>query len=304
VHAATFLFALLSLLLAPMLIGVVNRVKAMFAGRSGRPLLQPYYDIGKLLRKGTVYSDASSWLVRTGPIVSLAAVASALLMVPHGGVPAVVSFAWDGILVAYLLGLARFFTVQGALDTGSAFEGMGASREVQFSALAEPAVVLSILALARAVGGDPSLSGILGGVSAEGWASMTPIFALVAGSFGIVMLAENSRVPFDDPNTHLELTMIHEVMVLDHGGPDLAFIQYGAALKTWLFALLIVGIAVPVRTANPWIDGAATVGGVFVVGILVGVVESTMARLRLTRLPLLLISASVLSVLALVLHGR
>lgn len=303
-HPASIVFAVLPLLLAPLLIGVLNRVKAIFAGRNGKPLLQPYYDLGKLLRKGTVYSEVSSWLVRLGPVISLAAVTSALLMVPYGGVPAIVSFAWDGILVAYLLGLGRFFTVNGALDTGSPFEGMGASREVQLSALAEPAVVLSILALARAVGGEPSLSGILGGVSPEAWRSFTPIFALVAGSLGIVMLAENSRVPFDDPNTHLELTMIHEVMVLDHGGPDLAFIQYGAALKAWLFALLIVGIAVPVRTGNLWIDGGATVAGVFGVGIAVGVVESTMARLRLTRLPLLLVSASVLSVLALVLHGR
>jgi formate hydrogenlyase subunit 4 len=303
-HPAPLTFALLSLLLAPLVVGVANRVKAWFAGRTGRPLLQLYYDIAKQLRKGAVYSETSSWVVRAGPVLSLAATLGALLLVPLGGCPAVVSFAWDGILLAYLLGLGRFFTVSAALDTGSAFEGMGASREVQLSALAEPAVVLALVALARASTAEPSLSAVIGSISPSAWAAGSATLALAAATWLIVLLAENSRVPFDDPNTHLELTMIHEVMVLDHSGPDLGFIQYGASLKLFLFAALVAGIAVPVRTGDPWVDGAAALAGIMLVGALVGAIESTMARLRLLRLPQLLIAASVFSVLALVLHGR
>jgi len=181
---------------------------------------------------------------------------------------------------------------------------MGASREVLFSALAEPALVLLLASLARTAGGDATLSGILAGVDGSAWSVHAPVFILAAAGLFVVFLVENCRVPFDDPNTHLELTMIHEVMVLDHGGVDLAFIQYGAALKMWVLALLVVGVLVPVRTANPWMDLAFATGGVIAIGAMTGVVESTMARLRLVRLPHLLIGATVSGILAFVLQGR
>ncbi len=302
-HAASIMSPIAALALAPLLVGIVNRVKAWFAGRRGRPLLQLYYDIAKLLRKGTVYSDTSSWVVRAGPVIGLAASLCALALVPSGGVPALVSFAWDIVFVAYLLGIARFFTVAAALDTGSAFEGMGASREVQLSALAEPALILLLAAVSKSVGHNGDLSSVIGGIGPAAWLRHAPTLGLAVAGMLVVFLAENSRVPFDDPNTHLELTMIHEVMILDHGGPDLAFILYGASLKMWILASILVGIAVPIRTGNPWLDGGATVLAVFAVGLITGIVESSMARFRLARLPMLLLAATVLAVLAFVLHG-
>jgi len=303
-HTASLLHVLAALALAPLLPGITNRIKAWFAGRHGRPVLQQYYDLAKLLRKGAVYSETSSWVVRAGPVIAVATAVCALLMVPAGNVSAALPFAWDFIAVAYVLGLGRFFTVASAMDTGSAFEGMGASREVLFSALAEPALVLLLASLARTAGGDATLSGILAGVDGSAWSVHAPVFILAAAGLFVVFLVENCRVPFDDPNTHLELTMIHEVMVLDHGGVDLAFIQYGAALKMWVLALLVVGVLVPVRTANPWMDLAFATGGVIAIGAMTGVVESTMARLRLVRLPHLLIGATVSGILAFVLQGR
>ena len=291
------------LLLAPCLAGVINRTKAFFAGRRGQPVLQLYFDIYKLLRKGATYSRTTTWVFRAGPIVGVAAVVTALTLVPMGALPAPLSFQGDLVFFAYLLCLMRFFTVIAALDTGSSFEGMGASREVLFSALAEPALLLGLAALAletRRV----SLSQMLASVSVRTWLNQGPALALVAVALGLVLLAENSRIPFDDPNTHLELTMIHEVMILDHGGPDLAFILYGAAVKLWVLGVLLVGLAVPVRSGNLLLDAGASLGGMLLLGVLIGVVESSMARLRLLRVPKLLVGATALAMLALVLILR
>jgi formate hydrogenlyase subunit 4 len=293
----------LALVLAPLLLGVINRTKALFAGRRGQPLLQPYRDLWKLLRKGAVYSRTTTWVFRAGPVVGLASALVAAALVPLGGIPAILAFSGDLVLFAYLLGLLRFLTVAAALDTGSSFEGMGASREVQFAALAEPALLLGLAAVARQTG-SLSLSGMLGAVTPGAWAEAGPALAMVAAALLVVFLVENARIPVDDPNTHLELTMIHEVMVLDHGGPDLAFILYGAALKMWVLGALLVGVLVPVRTGSPWIDGGAAVLGMLALAVAVGVVESTMARLRLVRVPSLLAAAGAFSVLAMVLALR
>ena len=145
---ASIAHVVLALLLAPLLPGVINRVKAWFAGRRGPPLLQAYYDLWKLLHKGAVYSKTTTWVFVAGPVVGLACVATALLIVPLGGVPGLLAFSGDFLLVAYLLGLMRFFTILAALDTGSSFEGMGASREAFYSALAEPALLLGLAAMA------------------------------------------------------------------------------------------------------------------------------------------------------------
>ena len=291
------------LLLAPLLAGVINRTKAGFAGRRGQPLLQLYFDIFKLLRKGATYSRTTTWVFRAGPIVGLAAVVAALTLVPMGALPGPLRFRGDLLLFAYLLCLMRFFTVIAALDTGSSFEGMGASREVLFSALAEPALLLGLAAVALETR-QVSLSPMLGSVSAGTWLKQGPAFALVAVALGLVLLAENSRIPFDDPTTHLELTMIHEVMVLDHGGPDLAFILYGAALKLWALGVLLVGLAVPLRSGSHLLDAGAFLGGMVLLGVLIGAVESCMARLRLLRVPKLLVGATALAMLALVLILR
>jgi formate hydrogenlyase subunit 4 len=296
----------LALLLAPLLPGLVWRTKAIAAGRRGPPLLQGWYDVLRLLRKGAVYSRATTWVFRSAPSASLAAIVAALLIVPAFGSPAPLAFAGDVILLVGLLALMRFATVLAALDTGSSFEGMGASREAAFSALAEPALLFGFATLARASGGR-SLSEMFGVNLGRGWlglGSMAPALALVLVSLFVLLLAENSRIPVDDPNTHLELTMIHEVMVLDHSGPDLAYLEYAAALKLWVFEALLVGLALPVRTGSAMADGAIFLLGMAAVSIAVGLVESTMARLRLARVPQLLLGASVLSAFGLILTLR
>ncbi len=208
---------LLALVSAPLLLGVINKTKALFAGRRGQPVLQAYSDLWKLLHKGAVYSRTTTWVFRAGPVVGLACVLVAAALTPFGGAPALMGFSGDLLLLVYLFGVMRFFTVLAALDTGSAFEGMGASREVQFSALAEPAFLLGLAAVAH-VTGSFSLSTMFPALDATDWSQAGPALLLVAAALFIVFLAENSRIPVDDPDTHLELTMIHEVMVLDHGG--------------------------------------------------------------------------------------
>jgi formate hydrogenlyase subunit 4 len=295
----TLLPPLLALALAPLLPGVSQRVQAFAAGRHGPSVFQLYYDIWKNLKKGSVYSSATTWLFRAGPVAGLAAVAAALAIVPLGGIPALLAFPGDLFLFAVLLGVARLATVLAALDTGSSFEGMGASREVQFSALAEPAFLLGLSAIARAAGGL-SLSDIENNISHVLWSQAAPAFALAAASLFVVLLTENCRIPVDDPATHLELTMIHEVMVLDHGSVDFAFIQYGAALKFWAFGALWVGVVVPVHSAVLWVDLLAALAGMFLMAVVVGAVASSMARLRLNAVPRMLVAAGALSTLALV----
>ncbi len=301
-----------ALILSPLLPGIINRIKAYFAGRKGQPLLQTYYDLARLIQKKPVYSRTTGWIFRAGPIVGLSCAITALTVLPMGGGAAFIGFTGDLIFLIYLLGVMRFFTVLAALDTGSAFEGMGASREVQFSVLAEPSLLLSLLALGKigelaVAAGMPgalpqlSLSGIYAGLSFSAWMHSGTVLFLAAGALLIVLLTENARIPVDDPNTHLELTMIHEVMVLDHSGPDFAMILYGAAIKLWIFCALLAGILIPVRSGNYLLDGLATLGGIFLLAIGIGVIESSMARLRLLRVPQLLSGAGVLAVLALVL---
>src|SRR5262245_9346346 len=275
---------LLALLLPPLLLGVINKVKALFAGRVGPPLLQPYYDLIRLFRKGSVFSTTTTWVFRAGPVIGLATVALALLLVPLGGHDAPLHFTGDLILLAYLLGLARFFTAAAAMDTGSPFEGMGAVREVTFACLAEPAFFFGLLVTAK-LAKSLSLTGMLGSSLAASWTVAPASLALVAVSWFLVLLVENCRVPFDDPNTHLELTMIHEVMVLDHSGPALGMILYAAALKLFLFGALVLRIVLPFTTGNAYLDWLIFIPGMLGVAVVVGVVESVMARLRLVHVP-------------------
>jgi formate hydrogenlyase subunit 4 len=250
--------------------------------------------------RGAVYGDVTSWVFRLGPVVNLAAVMVALLITPFGGVGSAVSFSGDVILLAGLLALGRFAIVLSALDTGSSFEGMGASREVHFAALAEPAFFLALATLAR-VTGSFSLTPIYQGLSATIWLGALPALALVTITLLVLALVENTRIPIDDPTTHLEITMIHEVMVLDHSGPDLAYIHYGAALKLWILGLLLVGLAVPVRSGNIWLDGAAMLLGMALLAGVIGMIESAMARYRLNHVPQFIVGAATLSAVAFIL---
>ena len=288
------------LLVAPLLPGVAAKTKALLTGRRGAPVLQLYRDLHKLWGKGAVYSTTTTWLFRLAPVVVVATALMAACVVPLDGRHALVSFTGDLVTFAYLLGLGRFMLVLAGLDTGSSFEGMGASREVTFSAFAEPALFLCFAGLALATR-DLSLTGMLGRPLAAAWPAGAPSLVMIGVSLFLVLLAEASRVPVDDPATHLELTMIHEVMVLDHSGPDLALILYGSALKLALFGALLVGVFVPRAT----LPGPAAIGllgiGLVAVALLVGVVESVMARLRLSRVPQFLIAGSVLASLGVIL---
>jgi len=279
------------------LVGVINRTKAIAAGRNGQPLLQLYYDIAKLLRKDALYSRTTTWVFRTAPVIVLACPALALLFIPWGGAPATLTFTGDLVPAIYLLGTARFFTILAALDTGSAFEGMGASREAFFAALTEPILFMVLATLVRLTGAL-SFTTLYVSISPNLWVTAGEVLILETVTLFVVLLTENSRIPIDDPTTHLELTMIHEVMVLDHSGVDFAYILYGSAVKMWLFSALLAGLIVPVRTANVWLNGVAFLGGMFCVAVMVGVVESVMARLRLNRVPQMLVGAAAIAAMS------
>jgi formate hydrogenlyase subunit 4 len=314
VTAENLLHVLFALGFPPLMLGIIAKTKALFAGRVGPPVLQPYYDLLRLFQKGSVFSTTTTWVFRAGPVVGLVTAAMALLMVPLGSTQvdagtglvqgsAPISFTGDMILLAYLLGLGRFFTAAAALDTGSAFEGMGAARDVTFACLAEPAFFLGFVVLAK-LSGSLRLDAMLGSSLMDHWATHGASLALVLLSWFIVLLVENSRIPFDDPNTHLELTMIHEVMVLDHSGPGLGMILYGASLKMLVFGALVVRLALPLGGGSPWLAWPCLVAGLAVLAVLIGVVESTMARLRLTQVPLLLVAACLLSAFGVILLAR
>jgi formate hydrogenlyase subunit 4 len=280
----------------PFLLGVIGKTKAWFGGRKGAPVLQTYADLWKLFRKGAVYSTTTTWVFRAGPIVSLSCLALAGLLIPLAGLPAPVSFSGDLILFAYLLGLGRFFTALAAMDTGSSFEGMGASREMTFSALAEPGLVL-VLVILGVQGRTMVLADALQ-PAVVSWSQALPVALCLFFALGTILLAENSRIPVDDPATHLELTMVHEVMVLDHGGVDLAFVEYGRAIKLFLISALMVRGLVPLEGPVHLAVLRLLVGSV-AVAVLVGIVESVVARLRLTRVPQFLLGATALGVISL-----
>jgi formate hydrogenlyase subunit 4 len=288
------------LLAAPLLAGVINKTKAFFAGRKGRPLLQLYYDIIKLFKKDFIYSKTTSWIFRAGPQVGMASMIIVLGIMPLPGMRAPFAFDGDFLLLFYLLCLVRFFTVLAALDTGSSFEGMGASREVLFSALTEP-VVFFILSSLVFISKHYSLSSVLLNIDPFTAGRVAPEIIILGIAFFIIMLAENSRIPFDDPDTHLELTMIHEVMVLDYGSADLGLILYGASLKLWVFGILLVQMILPVFTDNIIISMAAALGGMLALAVLIGIIESVMARLRLLKAPLLIAGAGIVSVIVFIL---
>jgi len=271
----------LLILVPPFLLGVINKTKAF--SRAGRaPLCSNPITISEncFKRDGDQHNDVDGF--STGdPFSSLAVPLVAGLIIPLGRIPSVISFTGDFILFAYLFGLSRFFTTAAALDTGSAFEGMGSSRELTFAVLTEPAMFFAFLVLVR-LSSSLSLSGMLsmGTNPLFGIGNMAPIVMVVLGLF-IVLLAENSRIPIDDPTTHLELTMIHEVMVLDHSGPLFGLIEYGSSLKLFVFSSLVLNLILPVHSFSLWMGGLLWIVGLIVLLVIVGFLESMMARLRM-----------------------
>jgi formate hydrogenlyase subunit 4 len=301
VHIAIHLALVFAL--PPLSLGVINKTKALFAGRVGPPLFQPYYELAKLFRKGTVLSRTTTWVFLAGPAVGLVTTILTALLIPLGGQAAPLAFDGDFVVFAYVLGLGRFFTIAAALDTGSSFEGMGGAREATFSALAEPALLLALLVLVM-LRGSFTLSGLVAGASPVEWATVIAPVALAVLSLFVVLLAENSRIPFDDPATHLELTMVHEVMLLDHSGPLLGVALWGAAQKLFVQGALLVRILVPLPDSSAALRWAVFFAAMLALGVLIGLVESTMARLRLRQIPMLLTEASLLSAFGIVLLVR
>jgi formate hydrogenlyase subunit 4 len=286
----TLIHVAVLLLVPPFLFGVITKIKAWFAGRTGPSLFQSYYDIAKLMRKGLVLSTTTTWVFRAGPVVSLATVLLAGLLVPVGLFKAPISFTGDLILFAYLFGLARFFTASAALDTGSAFEGMGSAREVTFACLSEPALFFAFMVLAK-ISGSLSLTPMLHGPAKVLSADVAAPLALISIGLFIVMLTETCRIPVDDPNTHLELTMIHEAMVLDHSGPLFGIVLYASSLKLLVLGTVLLHVIAPIYTGLSWVDWPLYLLEIVGLAALIGTVESVMARLQMRHVTYLLVGA-------------
>ena len=275
----------IALLAAPLFPGFILKVKAFFAGKKGPPLFMKYYTLAKLFRKGSVYSTSSSFIFKMGPTVSFSAAVMTLLFFPLAGMPPVFSFHGDVIVLFYIMGVGRFFTILAALDTASPFEGMGAAREAFFSMLAE-ATIFMVLILFYRMNGSLSFSGYFQGANPISLLSPNgSLLLLVIVSMFMILLTENSRVPVDDPATHLELTMIHEVMILDHSGPDLALIELGAFYKLLFYAAFITHLLIPAKILGPVAYGVVYVVTLVILYMAIGLIESIMARFKMNLVP-------------------
>jgi formate hydrogenlyase subunit 4 len=274
---------LLALAVMPFaLVGTINRVKSRWAGRRGPPIFQSLFDFIRLLRKTPVYSSVTTPVFRIGPLVVLVTSIASAMVVPLCGTASIAAFPFDFVWFAYVWAFGRVAIILGALDTGSSFEGMGASREATFATLLEPVLFLVAGALCLHTR-ERELSQLLMPELDSGPALVMWGAAIVA--LLIVVQVEAARMPIDDPTTHLELTMVHEVMILDHSGPELAFLQLGAAIK------LFVGISVIATLVNPSTRGNELIAIVLHVGlclglaVALGLVESLIARLKLRVVP-------------------
>jgi len=291
---------------APALVGVIRKTKARLQGRRGAPVIQPYRDLRKLLAKEVVISDSTSWIFRFTPYVVMSTMLLAALIVP------VLTTAMSGpqslgniILLMYLFLLGTFFLALAGLDAGSSFGGMGSSREMAVAALAEPTVMIAIFAISLRVG-TTGLSEMISLSAGDRLLLLNPGHLLAFCSFFIVALAETGRLPVDNPSTHLELTMIHEAMILEYSGRYLALIEWASAIKLFLFLTLLGNIFVPWGIAATLEPGALIVGlgalliklGILSVGL--AFLETSVAKLRLFRVPELLTGSFMLALLAVI----
>lgn len=274
--------------------GIIIRTKSFFSGRKGPGLLQPLKDIRRLFRKGIVYSETSSFIFQIAPSIYLASVLMAILLIPFGNSPGLISFDGDFVLFAYMLGLGKFFMIISAMDTGSSFGGMGASREALYSMLVEPSFFILFGSLTLFTG-QSSFSEIFTNVHFDSYSS----YALVGLSILVLVLIaliENSRMPFDDPKTHLELTMVHEVMILDNSGFDLGLILYTSYLKFAMYGALMANLVI--SSAMPLYQSVLVFIGVQILfAMAVGSVESFTARFRLNHNPQFIFALTSISIL-------
>jgi formate hydrogenlyase subunit 4 len=277
------------LAVAPLLRGGIKKMKARMQTRQGPPLLQGYYDLAKLLRKETVRSETASWVYALGPRLYFAAAVAATTLVPVLIAAAPLDGAGGILGFVGILALGRFALAAAALDTGSPFGGMGSSREMTIAALAEPALMLGLFTSALAAG-SLDLGAVVRSELVPGVLFRPSDILALSGLF-LVLIAETGRIPVDNPATHLELTMIHEAMVLEYAGPDLALVEWASALKELLYITLLIdlfvplGIATTIGAASLAISAVAWAGKVFVFAVVITLVETTNAKLRLFRVP-------------------
>jgi formate hydrogenlyase subunit 4 len=294
----------LLLLLAPLVSGVIRNWKAKLQNRRGPRVWQPYFDIVKFLRKDMVISEHVSWVFHCAPYVVFLTSLLVGLMVPLATAQAPLSLFGGALAVIGLLALGRFFLALAGLDPASAFGGMGSSREMTLSAITEPAMMLAIFTVAITAG-TTDLSRMVQAAQSPGWKLLNPTHVLACAALFIVLLAETGRIPVDNPATHLELTMIHEAMILEYSGRYLALMEWGASIKQLVLMTLLVNLFFPVGLAADASPAALGLGllaylaKLLLISAAVVVVETTNAKLRLFRVPDLLSTAFVLATLAL-----
>jgi formate hydrogenlyase subunit 4 len=293
---------LLVFMLAPLLTGFVRKVKARLQRRQGPSLLQPYRDLLRLLRKEVVLADNASWLFRTTPYLTFAAIWVAAALVPTFATGLLFNWTADLIVIVALLGTARFFLALAGMDIGTAFGGLGSSREVMIAALAEPAMLLIVFCVAL-VAGSTQLSTVANFI-ASSQVGLRVSLGLAMIALVMVALAENARIPVDNPSTHLELTMVHEAMILEYSGRHLAMIEFGAFLKLLLYVSLIAclffpwGIAIAGGGPLSYVVGAGLyLLKVAVAGFLLALFETATAKMRVFRVPQFLGAALMLGLL-------
>lgn len=272
---------LIILLFVPFLMmGLIKKTKSFWGGRKGPSILQPWFDFVRLMKKDFVISDTTSAVFKITPVISICSVVFAALFVPMASGSAIVNIPAGLIVFAYILGLGKFFSLISAMDTGSSFEGMGASREACFTSIVEPAFFMTIGSIMALTGNYTfdSLAKIL--ASAGSYGILIIIFAVLV--LFIMLLTEGSRVPVDDPATHLELTMIHEVMILDNSGSDLALLTWANGIKMLLISSLIAYMIVPVNVSD-FVGVLLYLAVIALLSVIIGTVESGMARIRMSH---------------------
>ena len=295
----------LLLLLAPLVSGLIRTCKARTQMRRGPGLLQPYRDLHKLLSKDMVIPAPASWLFHSTPYVVFLATLLAGLMVPMVAARTPVGIFGGILAVVYLLGLGRFFLALGGLDTGSSFGGLGSSREMTISALAEPTLMLSVFTVAIAAG-STTLAEMARVAIGQQWRFLAPSQMLACAAFFLVLIAETGRIPVDNPATHLELTMIHEAMILEYSGPYLALIEWAASIKQLLLMTLLINVFWPFGLPQAWSLGGVLTGLGWLIAKLallsggIVLVETANAKMRLFRVPELMAVAFTLGALAVI----
>jgi formate hydrogenlyase subunit 4 len=285
---------------SPLLVGLINKQKALLTGRRGAPIWQPYYDLFRLSRKETIYASTASFISRLAPVVSFSAILIAGFMLPIGYMRPLLSFSGDIIVFAYLLGLARFFQILGAMDIGSSFEGMGAAREAAFAVFAEPIYFFTIGSLAF-VSGYTSLYEVYLSIHLDNPSSLVFIIVSSISAF-FLMVTECSRMPIDDPTTHLELTMIHEVMILDNSGIDLFLYQYSSYIKIMIYGIFEILFFNPFSLHSQWLGFSLFVILLLLLSAVIAWVETMIARLKIKSIPQYLLFATAIGILNLLIY--